>query len=207
MSQKTQLSGLVVVGVFVLAAVQSAVLAQAHETYSGSGDDLVDLSKPDEGLPALLVVQGNAAGRHFAVVARDKDGGRIGALVNTTEPYTGFVPVDLPPTTTTTLLEISASGNWQIQVYSIGSSPTVDVPGMFEGDSDSVLWMTGEASRATIQGNPDGSHFAVVAYDGRGARLGAIVNTTDPYSGTVLVPRGTLLLEVTAVGSWQVEVR
>lgn len=198
--------------VLVTAAVISLTLssdsrAQAHATYSGTGGDVVEISKPSEQLPALLVVSGNRASRHFAVVARDNSGNRVGALVNTTEPYVGIVPVDLPPTTNTTLLEISATGSWQIQLYAIGAAQQVDVPGTFEGEGDNVLWIDGEPSRATIRGNAASRHFAVTAYDGNGNPLGAQVNTTDPYSGTVIVPRQTLLLQISAVGSWSVELR
>lgn len=181
--------------------------AQAHETHTGSGDDVVEISKPDDGLPALLVVSGNREGRHFAVIAHDESGGRLGALVNTTEPYVGIVPIDLPPTSSTTLLEVSATGSWRIQVYSIGAAQRITVPETFEGDGDNVLWVEGNPSRATIRGNSGSRHFAVIAYDGNGNRLGAQVNTTDPYSGTVVIPRQTLLLQISAVGTWSIDIR
>lgn len=181
--------------------------AQPHASYSGTGDDVVEISKPDEGLPALLVINGNREGRHFAVIARDNSGSRIGALVNTTEPYRGIVPVDLPPRTETTLLEINASGNWSVDVYSIGVAQKSDVPSTFEGEGDNVLWVEGDPTRARIEGNTSSRHFSVIAYDGSGNRLGAKVNTTDPYSGTVIIPNETLLLQISAVGGWSVELR
>ena len=185
----------------------SNVWAQAHATYSGSGDDVVEISKPKKGVPALLVISGNRDSSHFAVIARDASGNRVGALVNTTDPYKGIVPVDLPPRTETKLLEIKASGSWRIKLYSIGAAQRVKVPGTFEGEDDNVLWVEGNPSRAKINGNSASSHFAVIAYDKHGNRLGAQVNTTDPYSGTVIIPSKTLLLQVTAVGDWSVELK
>lgn len=203
--------GLQILLVVLLAIVplvpSSTAWAEAHETYSGTGDDVVEISKPDKGLPALLVVSGNRASRFFAVVTRDGSGNRIGALVNTTDPYDGIVPIDLPPRTNTSLLEISASGRWNLQVWSIGAAQRVEVPGTFEGEGDNVLWIEGEPSRARIQGNAASRYFAVIAYDGSGNRLGAKVNTTDPYSGTVFMPDETLLLQVTAVGGWSVNLK
>ena len=196
-----------VVGVVATLVLNSNVWAQAHATYSGTGDDVVEISKPDEELPALLVITGNREDRHFAVIARDDSGTRIGALVNTTEPYRGIVPVDLPPRTNTTLLEISASGSWSIQLYSIGAAQKAKVPSIFEGEGDNVLWIEGDPTRAQIQGNTSSRHFAVIAYDGSGNRLGAKVNTTDPYTGTVIIPNETLLLQISAVGGWSVELR
>jgi hypothetical protein len=195
------------VAVCVSLVFSSNVSAQAHATYSGTGDDIVKISKPDQGLPALLVVSGNRNSRHFAIIARDNSGNRFGALVNTTEPYGGIVPVDLPPRTNTELLEIKASGSWRIQVYSIGSAQRVKVPGIFKGEGDNVLWIEGKPNRAKIHGNSASRHFAVTAYDRSGNRLGAIVNTTDTYSGTVIIPSGTLLLKITAVNGWSVDLQ
>lgn len=196
-----------VVAVCVSLVFSSNVWAQAHATYSGTGDDIVKISKPDQGLPALLVVSGNRNSRHFAIIARDNSGNRFGALVNTTEPYVGIVPVDLPPRTNTELLEIKASGSWRIQVYSIGSAQRVKVPGTFKGEGDNVLWIEGKPNRAKIYGNSASRHFAVTAYDRSGNRLGAIVNTTDRYSGTVIIPSGTILLKITAVDGWSAELQ
>lgn len=75
------------VAVCVSLVFSSNVWAQAHATYSGTGDDVVKISKPEQDLPALLVISGNQDSRHFAVIARDDSGNRVGALVNTTEPY------------------------------------------------------------------------------------------------------------------------
>lgn len=111
------------------ASVDFSTALQAHETHSGSGDGVVRLSKPDPELPALLVIRGNAAGRHFAVVGHTASRERTGALVNTTERYFGIVPVDLPPTRKTAILEVSAEGPWEIQVYPIGAAEKLEVPG------------------------------------------------------------------------------
>lgn len=181
--------------------------AQAHATYVGTGDDVIEISKPDGKLPALLLVSGNRLGRHFSIVAWDDSDRRARLLVNTTGSYVGIVPIDLPPLTNTTLLDISASGTWNIQVYSIGAAQRIKVPGTFEGEGDDVLWIDGDPSRATIQGNAASRHFAVTAYDGQGNRLGLQVNTTKPYKGTVIIPRGTLLLEMETVDGWSVELR
>lgn len=38
-----------------------------HKEYEGNGDDIITLDKPDDGLPALLVVNGNLSERHFSI--------------------------------------------------------------------------------------------------------------------------------------------
>lgn len=191
----------IVVG--VLGAVVRPVAAQ-EETYSGNGDDVVRIEKPSADRPALLVIQGNQQGRHFAVIGYTASRERTGVLVNTTDPYSGIVPLDLPPTENTALLEVSATGPWSIDVYPIGAAQQVEVPGSFDGEGDRVLWIDGEPSTADISGNRAGRHFAVIAYGRYGNGQGVLVNTTNSYDGTVLLPRDVLLLEVTGTGSWTI---
>ena len=124
----------------------TTLLAQ-HATYSGNGDDVITLDKPDSNMPALLQIWGNSSHRHFAVKGYDSSGNQTELLVNTTKDYKGFVPVDLGTNSQTTRLEISASGTWSIDVYSIGSAQTMDVPGSCTGHGDDVLWVEGQPSR------------------------------------------------------------
>jgi len=176
-----------------------------HKEYEGNGDDIITLEKPDENLPALLVVNGNRSERHFSITGYDGNRNRTNLLVNTTDSYSGIVAVDLPPRTDTKLLEISASGPWIVHVYSIGAAPKISVGEEFEDKGDNVLWVEGDASIATVSGNSSQRHFSITAYDGSGNRSGLLVNTTDRYSGRVMIPNNTLLLEVNATGEWTIK--
>ena len=130
-----------------------------HKKYEGNGDDIITLEKPDEDLPALLVVNGNRSERHFSITGYDGNRNRTGLLVNTTDSYSGIVAVDLPPRTDTKLLEISANGSWIVQVYSIGAAPKISVGEDFEDEGDNVLWIKGDASIATVSGNSSQRHW------------------------------------------------
>lgn len=188
---------------FVLGLLAAPLLVAAqHEEHTGSGDDVVRISKPEAGFPALLVIRGNGGSNYFGVTGFTVGRERTGSLVNTTQPYSGIVATDLPALTTTALLEISATGPWTIEVYSIGAAQKIDAPGSRQGEGDNVLWVVGEAVTATIRGNLESRYFGVTAYDSSGNRLGSLVNTTDPYNGKVLLPRGLLLLEIHAEGAW-----
>ena len=54
---------------------------------------------------------------------------------------------------------------------------------------------------AKIEGNSKSSFFAVLGYNG-GRDL--LVNTTDPYSGSVIINSKTMIIEVKSVGSWKI---
>ena len=180
----------------------------AQTTYSGSGDDVVAIDMPEgEDIPHFADLRGNSEGRHFSVVARTPDRTRVGALVNTTEPYEGRVALNTTEGTEVGFLEITATGSWEIEVLSFVHARQVDLPGSIDGSGDDVVILRGEPSTARIEGNREGRHFSVVPYEGsRGARLGGVVNATEPYNGTVLLPAETRVLEISAFGAWQIEI-
>ena len=81
---------------------------------------------------------------------------------------------------------------------------TVEVPGIYNGVGDQVVFLTGKTpDLAIVKGNASGRYFAVLAY---GDRKNLLVNTTDPYQGTVIVPQKTMIVEVIAIGNWSIEV-
>jgi hypothetical protein len=152
----------------------------------------------------LIHITGNASSRHFAVVSRDAAGESIDLLVNTTEPYDGVRPLDFREGEHTMRLEITATGDWTIEILDLTVARRLEVPGTIEGEGDDVVWLTGGAAdTARIVGNASERHFAVIAY-GRGIDL--LVNTTEVYDGTVIIPAGTLMLEIKATGPWTIEV-
>lgn len=164
--------------------------------YEGSGDSVIKIDTP-EGLH-VLYVKGNAESRHFAVKGYTESGESTELFVNTTEPYEG---VTIDPSQETSTLEISSKGPWQIEVRSIYTCDILDDSAPYEGEGDTILLVNSKATIAEIVGNEDGRHFAVKSY---GERSNLMVNTTDPYSGTVMMKYKPVVIEVSAVGSWSI---
>jgi hypothetical protein len=167
---------------------------------SGSGDSVIDVDRPGD--PSLIRISGNAAARHFAVRSYGPDGQRIDLLVNTTEPYEGTHPLDFLDREHTTRFEISATGPWTMEILPLLEARTVRVPGTIEGSGDDVLLLVGDSpDLATITGNSAGRHFAIVGYS-RSRNL--LVNTTDPYDGTIRLDADTVILVIKATGPWSI---
>ncbi len=79
------------------------------------------------------------------------------------------------------------------------------MPGEYEGTGDTVLILHGgKPDIAHIAGNKEGRHFHVWAYGTEDIDL--LVNTSDPYVGTVLMPPSTVILEIGAEGEWLIEI-
>jgi hypothetical protein len=173
---------------------------------TGDGDSVVDVDQSFGG--ALVHITGNAAGRHFAVTNYDSDGNSVGLLVNTTDAYDGVRPLDFMADEHTTRFEISATGPWTIEILPLATEYIepyiVTVPGEFEGTGDGVIFLTGGTpDLASIVGNQSSRHFGVFGYNG-GRDL--LVNTTDPYEGSVMLDADTVAIEVMAVGPWSITV-
>ena len=165
--------------------------------YEGTGDSVLKIDHP-EGV-YVLYVKGNAESKHFAVKGYDSKGDKTELFVNTTEPYEG---VTFDPDQETVSLEISAKGNWYIEIRSVWSCDVItDKKTEYTGTGDSVVLIDAEATMATIKGNDAEKHFAMKSY---GDRKNLMVNTTDAYSGTVMVKYSPYLLEVNAVGPWSI---
>lgn len=170
--------------------------------YAGNGDDVLTIDKPGgPESPALAFVRGNSEASHFAVSAFDAQGDQVALLVNTTDPYEGLVPLDFMDSEETTQLEISSSGEWEIELRPLESLEIQNVPGEASGSGDHVFGIDGNSPTAHIDGNAGETHFAVAGY-GNGWNL--LVNTTDQYRGRVMLPSDVWIIEVDAEGPWRI---
>lgn len=167
-------------------------------TYTGSGDDVIDIEPPTDQF--VLQITGNGSARHFAVQGYDSQGEPTELFVNTTDPYTEGITID--PTFTTTTLEISATGAWSISLTPLQSLEQITAGTTLEGTGDQVLLVSGNPTRASITGNAGAHHFAVTVYGPSGSDL--LVNTTDPYEGNVMVTGDPVVLEVDSEDAWSI---
>lgn len=168
---------------------------------SGRGDDVVRMTKPD--VPAIIRLT-HSGSSNFSVISYDGAGNRIDLLVNEIGAYEGTRPIDFGTSELTERLEIQADGNWTVLVEPISAAQSVRVPATnVAGQGDTVLLLTGSSPDTAKISHSGSSNFVVQAY-GRSHRL--LVNEIGNYSGTVVVPQDTLVLEVVADGRWQLTI-
>lgn len=171
-------------------------------SYSGTGSDVVAIDKPG-GPDAVVIVHvtGNAESRYFGVTGFDDAGKQTDLLVNTTDPYDGITLLDARRGQVTTRLQVESQGAWTIEIRPLATAERAAVPGTTSGTGDNVLILDGKPDTAHIVGNADGRYFGVI---GHGKSWDLLVNTTDPYDGRVIVNRDTVVIEVKAIGDWQI---
>lgn len=170
---------------------------------SGSGDAVVDANLPGN-FVGIVHITGNAGGQYFGVKNLDINNNQIDLLVNTTDPYDGVRPLNFIDGEETFRFEVTASGEWTIEILPLSSLERLNVPGTLSGTGDYVFAVSGDdPDTAIITGNANNAYFGVFAYS---ATRDLLVNTTDAYSGTVLVDPGTIVIEVIAEGEWTIEI-
>lgn len=169
--------------------------------YDGSGDSVIKIDHPDEAF--VLYVKGNSESRYFAVKGYDASGNMTELFVNTTDPYEG---ITIDPDYETTTLEISANGTWHIEIRSIWTCDIIEDSSTYNGTGDSVVLLNFDAALAEIEGNSAGRYFGVKSYGDSKNLLyqNLMVNTTEPYSGTVMMKYDPYILVITAAGDWSI---
>jgi hypothetical protein len=165
--------------------------------YEGYGDSVIAIEPPEGAY--VFYIEGNAASRHFAVKGYDASGDATKLLVNTTDPYKGTT-IEL--TLTTTTLEINADDSWSIELRSIYEMPIISKGETITGTGDTIILVKSYGTTATIDGNAASRHFAVKSYGAEQDNL--MVNTTDPYSGTVMLKGAPVILEITCDDDWSI---
>ena len=163
---------------------------------TGVGDDVVEFMPPNYAY--YMHIEGNSAGRHFAVWGYDDYGETTELFVNTTDPYSGNV---IDPSQNTSLLEISADGAWSISFVPLIDARTIGKGQKISGNGDDVIYVESINKVARISGQCKGN-FAIWSY-GDGADL--LVNEIGYYSGRVLIKNNPVCLAISADGPWSIE--
>jgi hypothetical protein len=173
---------------------------------SGHGDQIVDAVNPYN--VAIVHVTGNKGSRYFGVTNYDADNNEIGLLVNTTDPYNGYRPLDVRKGPHTARFQVKAVGDWTIEILPLSAAHSLDIPGAYSGTGDDVIVMYGhvEPDTAHITGNQGARYFGATSYGSDGAIHG-LVNTTDVYDGSVLLSPKAVVLEFRAFGDWTIDVK
>lgn len=168
----------------------AAVDTYPTKSYSGTGDDVVDIgSFTKTGILSFKCL------RCAANVVLNTNGPE-GLLVNTIGAYSGTHFINLRDNSLTTRLTINSDGPWQVEI-----SDTTHVPLGSSGTGDKAIFLPGPGSKAKITNTGD-ANFVVQSY---GASSELLVNEIGGYSGTVPIELPAFV-QVESNGSWSIAV-
>jgi hypothetical protein len=171
----------------------------APRIYTGTGDDVLPITKPNSTAPAILQITYSGDDNFIVQGAGDQ------LLVNTIGSYSGAVLLDSPTSlsdTATRQLVINAGGPWTIKVLPTSAAPTFG--SSYTGTGDSVVKFVGTASAMTFASSGTDNFIVEAPYADDFDTL--LVNEIGAYHGTVPVEPGALLV-VTADKTWTATAR
>jgi hypothetical protein len=170
--------------------------------FDGSGNDVIELTEKWPGA-ALLHIISTGPRDNFIIYGYDSNGNETDLVANAISPYEGYRPLDFTKEDTVRL-EIDAEGEWTIEIYPISRDyfNNVNVPGSYQGNSDDVLLLSGDADLLTAKSEGE-SNFLVWGYGE--SEVDLIVNEIAPFEGKYIVPSGVFILEIEAEGSWNID--
>ena len=169
----------------------------ATQTYSGSGDSVLELPKA---LKAGIIKFTHDGERNFAVWNLNTSLEHNDLLVNTIGEYSGTRTFGLNfMSKKTKALEITADGNWTAVVSPMNSAPKFTGAGAGEG-----VFKVSLKKKPLWKFSHDGErNFAVWEYCTNGG-TDLLVNTIGTYSGKKVGLSGSCIIDVTADGNWSI---
>jgi hypothetical protein len=171
--------------------------------YTGTGNTVIqNITKPD---PWTVVTMTYSGGSNFIVVPLDSDLHWSGlSLVNTIGSYAGTVGLDFDPYlgTTTTNLQVTASGPWRIELKPLSTAPVITATAAGHGDMVLQNLIPGNhVAHFTHDGH---SNFIVLGFDDSGHE-DFMVNEIGQYDGSTPW-RQSRAVTIRADGNWTVSV-
>ena len=175
-------------------AATTTTIPPAPIVFNGSGNDVVDIGAEN----TRFVLQASHDGTsNFQVELLDTALQPIDFPVNAIGPYTGTVVMSI---TNGRYLQVTADGNWSLQLIDASTLPVAG--DTFNGAGDSVVLYNGTSG--IFQITHDGqSNFQVVLHDvTTGAPTAFVVNEIGNYTGRNPIASGPVLVAVVADGNW-----
>jgi len=155
--------------------------------------------------PALIHLTYTGSDDFIAWNVNEKDS-LLEFVLHINSDYSGTQVLDISDQESfqTHYLEIHANGNWTVEILSFEYGRKVNVPSVFTGkNNDVVFFQGGKPSSLKIDIDESGYYFSVSGYGDNG--FIPIADGKPPYHGTVKIAQDVKMLIIEALGSWQIK--
>ena len=186
------------------ALVAPATAQAAPQTYSGSGDMVVDITPIKSASILKVTFTGESA---FIVRPIDATGKEGVSLVIDIGPFDGTV-FQQAVSKAVVALSVKAEGDWTIIISPIATAPVVGTKNVSGTGSAVVKWAKPSTGYKKIAFTSDGDGaFIVRPIDSKGKERISMILNVGAYNGSVLLPTGTQYLKITSNGNWNFSVK
>jgi hypothetical protein len=177
-------------------------------TLSGSGQEATSKFTLEEGLSIFKMSHDGDS--NFAIWLMDNNGNNEELLVNEIGEFDGAKAVGIDDGGTY-LLDISADGDWSVDIEQPRPSTATSVPLAFSGKGQQVSdFFYLDAGLVRFEMTHDGdSNFAIWLLDEDGDYVDLLVNEIGEFEGSKAVgitKSGIYLLDISADGVWEVSI-
>jgi len=186
------------------ALVAPATAQAAPQTYTGSGDMVVDITPIKSASILKVTYTGDSA---FIVRPIDATGKEGVSLVIDIGPFDGTV-FQQAVSKAVVALSVKAEGDWTIIISPIATAPVVGTKNVSGTGSAVVKWAKPSTGYKKIAFTSDGDGaFIVRPIDSKGKERISMIINVGAYNGSVLLPTGTQYLKITSNGNWNFSVK
>jgi hypothetical protein len=186
------------------ALVAPATAQAAPQTYTGSGDMVVDITPIKSASILKVSFTGDSA---FIVRPIDATGKEGVSLVIDIGPFDGTV-FQQAVSKAVVALSVKAEGDWTIIISPIATAPVVGTKNVSGTGSAVVKWAKPSTGYKKIAFTSDGDGaFIVRPIDSKGKERISMILNVGAYNGSVLLPTGTQYLKITSNGNWNFSVK
>ena len=164
----------------------------------GKGKRVAKFTIPEDATAIAVIAHKGTS--NFIVHSIDASGATLDGLVNEIGNYAGTVLSDTDAGEHSVAFGIDADGSWTITIKPVTRAPTWNASTVLKGRGDAVYRLSPPSSGLVtldLVFKGDGN-FIVHSYGNDGSE--GLANEIDNFSGQVLLPDGTYLLEIVANG-------
>lgn len=168
----------------------------ATQTYSGVGDDVINLPRA---ITARIIKGSHSGSSNFAVEALDRNGNYNDLVFNEIGVFSGVNTIGMSSgDAPSKFLEVTADGSWTIEIRSLEKAPRFTRAGtgqaVIKYSSGFKIWQIRHSGR---------SNFAIWQYCSNG-NSDLLVNEIGNYSGRKTLLSGSCVLVIEADGNWSI---
>jgi len=173
-------------------------------TFSGEGNAILTVNKWRG--PALIHINHEGTGE-FSVWNLTQNEHLLNFVLFAKGKYSGTQVLDFSDRLSwqTYYLEIGATGNWEIEILPFEYGRRVNVPGVFTGTNNDVVFLEGGLPSSIEVSIYESGHFFALSGVGNDGFI-PISDGTPPYHGVIKIEQDVKMLIIECIGEWQVNV-
>jgi hypothetical protein len=198
-----RIKSILLVFIVTFSLVSPASAAPKTQSFSGTDDEVITVIPFKDSVLVTATYEGES---NFIVYPVDGTGKRGYSWFNQIDSWSGRI-FQQNVTKPWAAIAVQTVGDWSITITPLSSAKVVN-PKSYSGSGSDVIKFN-KASKGlkklTVTHNGD-SNFFVRPISSKGKQGYSLVNEIGAYSGTTLLPSGTLYLAIIGDGDWTISV-